>query len=142
MGTLVDRIVAALEACQPLDQDIAAVIVAGIKSGSVDRALGLSPASRDDLIRDGVARFLGKEAAPAERLEERLSLYAGTAWARGERNLDECPKRHLGKLEEYLWHVLKLRDRTLCARQIRRILDISMSARIVDDHSMERPGRI
>lgn len=118
------RIIDAVERGQPLDPADAAALLAGLRAGSLDRALGITPTSqRDQLIRDGIARFLNHESAPADKFKERLAQFASTAWSR-ERDLPECPRRHLGKLEEVLWRILKLRDRVLCARQIRRILDV------------------
>ncbi|MEH2570657.1 hypothetical protein [Bradyrhizobium sp. AZCC 2289] len=121
----IGRIAEALEGGQPLDPEDARAVLDGIRAGSVDQALGLSRTrERNEIIRRGIARFLKNESAPADRFEQLLTRYASGAWLRGERELSECPRRNVDKIEECLWRVLKLRDRCLTARQIRRILDI------------------
>jgi hypothetical protein len=83
-------------------------------------------AERDRLLREAAERFQGglSVAAQAECLRKELLRYHASAWQR-ERVREQCPDRHLGNLNEYLWRVLKSRDYVLSARALRLILAAS-----------------
>jgi hypothetical protein len=84
----------------------------------------VQPSERYDLIREAVETLLSHERRPAKVFAQRLATYAGRAWL-NERDCHQCPPQRIGKLEGYCWRILKIRDRTLTERQVRRVLDIS-----------------
>lgn len=126
--TLAERVIAAVEGCPELDREIATLIVAGIRTGSVDRALGIVPCDPSHaLIRNGVRMFYrGMKVKPAaDDFHSDLLRFAGSAW-RNEKHLADCPHQ-AGTLRATFWQILKHRDKVLSARQIRRILSVEMA---------------
>lgn len=112
------------------DPELAGILADAIAAGGgLDEALGIVPGplsdrvqSRDELIRHAAATFLtGDMTFRATQLAARLASYRRTAWKRDRFSL-ACPLRHRGVLQEYLWHVLRLRDLPLAADSIRKIL--------------------
>ncbi len=104
---------------------------------SIDQAFGLKlrPGQRslrtraaheqiDDLLRHAAAspRFENLPiAAIARKISRELTNYASTAWLR-EKKCGECPPRRVGSIYEIFWNLLRIRDKPLTARTIRRIL--------------------
>lgn len=82
-------------------------------------------AERIELINQAAHEFFQhhSEAAQAEAIRFELDKYRSTAWIR-DRETDKCPAR-AGTLRGILWQILKLRDWSLSARQIRRFLATS-----------------
>ncbi|MFD2185005.1 hypothetical protein [Rhodoplanes azumiensis] len=80
-------------------------------------------ATRDRLVRQWRDAFLSDASAlaAAETIARELTRYRAAAWTR-ERTADECPQRHRGRPAELAWCVLKVCDRDLSARHIRRII--------------------
>ena len=80
-------------------------------------------ARRDELIREAVERFFpgasGHEAA--RLLHQALGRYACAAWQR-ERSAAECPARHVGRLSELCFHILRAVDRVPSEPLIRKII--------------------
>jgi hypothetical protein len=120
----ITKLADAIEAGAELTADQRAAIAEALRE--------LGKPTRYALIREAVGRFLTQETAPADKFSERLAEYQSGAWIR-ERGLAECPARRAGKLEGYLWQILKLRDCSISGRHVRRILDIPMSAASRDD---------
>lgn len=79
--------------------------------------------ARDDLLRQAAAiYFAGRGPTTAARLlRERWRRYADIAWSR-EGECEECPGRHVGRLEEFLWQVMRLDERVLSVEWLRRVL--------------------
>ena len=120
------RLEAALERGELIAPGDAAALLAGIRAGSVDRALGLSrTAGRDEMIRAAVGRYYPDmpSSAAADKFHTDWSRFSSSAWQR-EQYLQECPQRHAGTIRETFWHLLRMRDAVLSARQIRRVLAI------------------
>lgn len=121
------RIIDAVERGRPLDPDDAAAFLVGIRSGSVDQALGLSRTmGRDEIIRAAAKRFYPNmpTSAAADRFHTEWSRFASSAWHREQYSHQECPSRHIDTIRETFWRLLRMRDAVLSARQLRRILAI------------------
>jgi hypothetical protein len=119
------RIAEALERGQPLDPADGAALLAGIRGGSVDQALGLSRATgRHEMIRAAARQFYpgARGSVAADQFHTEWSRYAGSAWQR-EKTMANCPPRHIGTIREIFWRLLQDQD-VLSARQLRRILAI------------------
>lgn len=80
-------------------------------------------AERDRLVLAMAARFFGGMSllAQARQVHVELSRYASSAWVL-ERVFDECPQRHLGRLREFAWRILRTRDHIPSVRALRRTL--------------------
>jgi hypothetical protein len=77
---------------------------------------------RDAALRRAAAFIDGPRYAAAEELAGKLERYAATAWL-NDRLSGRCPKRHRGKITEYLYEALLAHPRCISADQIaRRIL--------------------
>jgi hypothetical protein len=91
--------------------------------GQRDPRTRASLAERDEFLREA-ARLFFPQLAPTEQakaLETALARYAASAWQR-ERAAPELPPRHKGRIEEYLWRVMRAEPRTLGWERIRKIL--------------------
>src|SRR5215472_12640876 len=88
------------------------------------RALGCNACGHAARIaeRDRLLRETGLLSTPA-RLASALRRYRSSAWLR-ERTLAQCP-HPTASLQSLLWQVLKLVDRGIGERQMKRILDKS-----------------
>jgi hypothetical protein len=80
-------------------------------------------AERDALIRTASARFCGNMSAncAARTLHAALARYHALGWRR-DRIEAQCPARHVGRINEWCWQVLRQRDHVVSARAIRRVL--------------------
>ena len=80
-------------------------------------------AERDRLVRAMAARFFGgmSALAAATAIHCELIRYQSSAWTI-ERVLDACPQRHVGRLREFTWRILKARDYIPSVRALRRTL--------------------
>lgn len=80
-------------------------------------------ARRDELIRTAAARFLPEMSArsAAAALHAALARYSGLGWRR-DRIEVKCPARHVGRITEWCWMILKMRDHVPSERVIRRAL--------------------
>jgi hypothetical protein len=130
-AALLERIEAALLDCKPLDRDLAETILAGIRTGSVDRAIGLLPSySHHQKIRAAASmlRFPLECSASeaAEELAKHMRRYHTTAWAR-EKLLETCPQRIAGKIQGACWEILKAKDRLLSPDYIRKLLEFEIA---------------
>jgi hypothetical protein len=83
---------------------------------------GLEEARR--LIVELSRRFSLTSAEMSKRIER----YEATAWLRGERLADECPRHRVGHVEEFCWKILRA-YRAPSDRTIRRILEIEAVAK-------------
>jgi hypothetical protein len=103
---------------------------------SLDHAFGLRPAAgqrswqtrhamqvRDDALREAARTFLAGTniSEQSKALSTALSRYATSAWLR-EGGANECPARHEGRLEFFLWTILRADPRPLSHERIRKVL--------------------
>lgn len=129
------RLRAALVDDAPLNDDDRHLIAGGLgcyltrRCASLDEALGVDSlpgqadarrmvalAERDEIVRQTLADF----GLTAVELAAAMARYAAAGW-RHDRAMTECPPRHVGRVQERLWRILRLRDHPLSARQIRAI---------------------
>jgi hypothetical protein len=125
-AALLEQLEAALLGYRPLDPEIAAAIVRGLRSGSIDKELGLCRArNRHEKIKSAVPKFYAQRSltAAADEFHRDWSDFASTSWIR-ERGLLECPHRHTGTARAVFWDLLKANDAVLSARQLRKILSL------------------
>ncbi|QHO78204.1 hypothetical protein ACH79_42115 [Bradyrhizobium sp. CCBAU 051011] len=61
------------------------------------------------------------ERSAAAELHRELARYSALAWRR-DRTEVQCPARHVGRITEACWSILKLRDQVPSERVIRRAL--------------------
>ena len=88
------------------------------------RALGGNNAGVDHAaLRAERDRLLRSTAMPPARLASALRRFRSSAWPR-ERALAECP-HPTGSVRSLLWQALKLVDRDIGERQMKRILEKS-----------------
>ena len=105
----------------------------------LDRSVGTVPApgqrSSQTQVqmtrRDELVRTLASEHFPELRshpaavaIRKQWSRYAASAWSR-ERLGDSVPKHRVGKPEAMFWQIMKIQDRVLSERSIRKILAAS-----------------
>jgi hypothetical protein len=80
---------------------------------------------RDDLVRKASVQYHGLSAnAVAKAMHRAWSRYATSSWPR-ERGLGDVPPRIDGKPEALFWQIMRIEDRVLSERSIRRILATS-----------------
>jgi hypothetical protein len=87
---------------------------------------------RDDHLRAAGAALGNVANVPAE-LARRMDSYSRRAWIK-HRDLAECPATLDGEVEAHLWAALRIDDRVMSERHLRRILggdtsDVEMSTR-------------
>jgi hypothetical protein len=80
-------------------------------------------ACRDALLVEAARRYCAgmSDRAAAAMLHTKLARYRAGAWRR-TRVEAQCPPRHLGRLDELLWQLLRLRDAIPSERLIRLVL--------------------
>lgn len=78
---------------------------------------------RDQLLREAATRFVPARpvAEQARELYRALVRYAGSAWKQ-ERRVRSCPARHRDRIEEFCWHILKVKDQAVGIDRIRKVL--------------------
>lgn len=123
----IDRLRSALEAVvvdgAPLAPADAAVLLAGLRLGSVDRALGLDPrAERDRIVREAMVQFFPHLSAHARAVafSSAWERFAAGPWLR-ERHLAEPPPHRIGRIESAFWRCLKIHPHTLGVERLRRL---------------------
>ncbi|MDE5465224.1 hypothetical protein [Bradyrhizobium sp. CSS354] len=86
----------------------------------------LSRDERDRFLVECADRYCVSmsDNAAAEFLIAKLSLFRATAWQR-DRDEALCPQRYRNTLREYLWMILKARDRLPGERLVREVLRAS-----------------
>ena len=78
---------------------------------------------RDDALREAARTFLAAMniSEQSKALSTALARYAASAWLR-ECGANECPARHEGRLEFFMWTILRADPRALGHERIRKIL--------------------
>lgn len=105
----------------------------------LDRVVGIAPApgqrsaqtqaeiaQRDELVRKLAADYFPdlRSHPAAVALHRQWARYASSSWPR-ERMLDDVPPHRVGKPEGTFWQIMRLQDRVLSERSIRKILAAS-----------------
>lgn len=100
---------------EPADRDLLASL-------AEQAAASLDP--RPALVREMAARFFPGQPAlrQADEIAKIWSLYACSAWARGECEMPECPPRHAGRIHSFIWRAMRHSPRALGVHRIRQIL--------------------
>lgn len=126
----------------PQIREVSETIIAWWFSGGserLDRLVGTAPApgqrssqtQHQITRRDELVKNLASEHYPELRyhpaavaIRKQWSRYAASAWPR-ERLGDSVPKHRVGKPEAMFWQIMKIQDRVLSERSIRKILAAS-----------------
>jgi hypothetical protein len=93
------------------------------RRGRRTEATTRSIATRNRLLIEAAARHCAGQSSrsAASALRGALVRYREGAWRR-HRVEDQCPVRLVGRLDEYLWRILRARDHVPSERTIRRAL--------------------
>ena len=78
---------------------------------------------RNELLLEAARRFFAgaSDREAARQLRAALSRYREGRWRR-DRSEATCPPRHLGRLDEMLWMILKVRDHVPPSERLIRLV--------------------